>query len=236
MVAVAATVLGAGLGATLPFATVWIYGAKLPVPPQFRALSGAAVVGAGFRPVVGHHLRRTAACHAPAPCRRPACFVIIVEPAKAEGQTCLSRDFGGAPPSASPALTLLVAPSPRLRGGISRRRGGSAGAAAASGGRPAPRHRRPAPCRARRCSAGAGQSGTAGRGHRRRDHRPGFGATLLATVTLAERHHQRPGARRAAGARAQLFLCRYPARTKPPVSITPSPAFPAPQRLSSALP
>ena len=34
-VALAATVLGAALGAALPFAVVWIYGEALPVPPTF---------------------------------------------------------------------------------------------------------------------------------------------------------------------------------------------------------
>ena len=57
-----------------------------------------------------------------------------------------------------------------------------------------------------------GQSGAPGRGHRRRDHGAGPGPDLARHRHLARPHHRRPGERRPARPRAQLLLCRHPAR------------------------
>ncbi len=110
MVAVAATVLGAGLGATLPFATVWIYGAKLPVPPTFGLYPVPLLLSLAFGLL-------SAIAFAVPPLSRaravpPASlFRDLIEPAKAEGQN-FYRAISAAAAIGIAALTLLVAPSP----------------------------------------------------------------------------------------------------------------------------
>ncbi|HET7083615.1 MAG TPA: FtsX-like permease family protein [Rhizomicrobium sp.] len=109
-VAVLATVLGAGLGAMLPFAAVWIYGDALPVPPSF-----------GFYPVplllaLAFGLLSAVAFAVPPLSRARAVppaslFRDAVAPAKAEGQNFYRAISAGAALCVA-MLTLLVAPSP----------------------------------------------------------------------------------------------------------------------------
>jgi len=111
-VAVLATVLGAGLGAMLPFAVVWYYGDALPVPPSF-----------GFYPVplllaLAFGLLSAVAFAVPPLSRARAVppaslFRDTVAPAKVEGQN-LYRAISAAAALCVAALTLMVAPSPRF--------------------------------------------------------------------------------------------------------------------------
>jgi putative ABC transport system permease protein len=109
-VALLATLLGAGLGTALPFATVWFYGDTLPVPPSF-----------GFYPVpillaLAFGLLSAIAFAVPPLSRArdvpPASlFRDAVAPAKAEGQN-LYRAISAAAALCVAALTWAVAPSP----------------------------------------------------------------------------------------------------------------------------
>jgi len=109
-VALLATALGASLGAALPFATVWIYGDALPVPPSF-----------GFYPVpvllaLAFGLLSAVAFAVPPLSRARAVppaslFRDTVAPVKAEGQN-LYRALSAAAALCVAGLTLAVAPSP----------------------------------------------------------------------------------------------------------------------------
>jgi len=109
-VAVLATVLGAGLGATLPFATVWFYGDALPVPPSFGFYPVPLLLALAFGLL-------SAVVFAVPPLSRaravpPASlFRDIVAPAKAEGQN-LYRAISAGAALCIAGLTLVVAPSP----------------------------------------------------------------------------------------------------------------------------
>ncbi|HEY2009332.1 MAG TPA: FtsX-like permease family protein [Rhizomicrobium sp.] len=110
MVAVLATGLGAALGAALPFAAVWLYGSKLPVPPSF-----------GFYPVplllsLAFGLLSAIAFAVPPLSRARAVppaslFRDLIVPAKTSGQN-LYRAISAAAAIGIAGLTLLVAPSP----------------------------------------------------------------------------------------------------------------------------
>lgn len=109
-VALLATAVGSAIGATLPFAAVWIYGDALPVPPAF-----------GFYPVpillaLAFGLLSAIAFATPPLSRARAVppaslFRDTVAPAKIEGQT-LYRAISAAAAIGVAALTLAVAPSP----------------------------------------------------------------------------------------------------------------------------
>lgn len=109
-VALAATLLGAALGAALPFAVVWFYGEALPVPPSF-----------GFYPLpillsLAFGLLSAVAFSVPPLARArdvpPASlFRDVVAPARAPGQM-LYRAISAAAALGVMILTLLVAPSP----------------------------------------------------------------------------------------------------------------------------
>ena len=110
IVAVLATVVGAALGAVLPFAAVWIYGSKLPVPPTFGLYPVPLLLALAFGLL-------SAVAFAVPPLSRaravpPASlFRDAVAPAKAEGQN-FYRAISAAAAIGIAALTLLVAPSP----------------------------------------------------------------------------------------------------------------------------
>ena len=109
-VALLATLLGAALGAALPFATVWVYGDVLPVPPSF-----------GFYPIpillaLAFGLLSAVAFAVPPLSRARAVppaslFRDTVAPVKLEGQN-LYRAISVAAAICVAALTLVVAPSP----------------------------------------------------------------------------------------------------------------------------
>ena len=109
-VALMATLLGACLGAVLPFAAVWIYGDALPVPPSF-----------GFYPIpillaLAFGLLSAVAFAVPPLSRARAVppaslFRDTVAPTKVEGQNLYRAISGGAALCVA-ALTLVVAPSP----------------------------------------------------------------------------------------------------------------------------
>jgi putative ABC transport system permease protein len=110
MVAVLATVLGAALGAALPFATVWTYGAKLPVPPSFGLYPVPLLLSLAFGLL-------SAVTFAVPPLSRaravpPASlFRDLIVPAKTSGQN-FYRAISAAAAIGIAVLTLLVAPSP----------------------------------------------------------------------------------------------------------------------------
>jgi len=111
-VAVLATLLGAGLGAALPFAVVWYYGDALPVPPSF-----------GFYPIplllaLAFGLLSAVAFAVPPLSRARAVppaslFRDTVAPAKVGGQN-LYRAISALAALCVAILTLIVAPSPRF--------------------------------------------------------------------------------------------------------------------------
>lgn len=109
-VALLATMLGASLGAALPFVAVWFYGDALPVPPSF-----------GFYPIpillaLAFGLLSAVAFAVPPLSRARAVppaglFRDAIAPAKVEGQN-LYRAISAAAALGVAALTLVVAPSP----------------------------------------------------------------------------------------------------------------------------
>jgi putative ABC transport system permease protein len=109
-VAVLATLLGAALGAALPFVAVWLYGDALPVPPSFGLYPVPLLLALAFGLL-------SAIAFAVPPLSRaravpPASlFRDIVAPAKAEGQNFYRAISAGAVLCIA-GLTLLVAPSP----------------------------------------------------------------------------------------------------------------------------
>ncbi len=109
-VAVAATLLGAALGAALPFGVVWFYGDALPVPPAFGIYPVPLLLALAFGLL-------SAITFAVPPLSRartvpPASlFRDVVQPAKAEGQN-LYRGISAAAAIGVAALTLILAPSP----------------------------------------------------------------------------------------------------------------------------
>jgi putative ABC transport system permease protein len=109
-VAVLATVTGAALGAALPFATVWIFGSRLPVPPSFGLYPVPLLLSLAFGLL-------SAVAFAVPPLSRartvpPASlFRDLVAPARPEGQY-FYRAISAAAAIGIAVLTLLVAPSP----------------------------------------------------------------------------------------------------------------------------
>ncbi len=109
-VALLASLLGAGLGAALPFAAVWIYGDALPVPPSFGLYPVPLLLALAFGLL-------SAVAFAVPPLSRaravpPASlFRDVVQPAVPEGQN-LYRGISAAAAAGIVALTLAVAPSP----------------------------------------------------------------------------------------------------------------------------
>jgi putative ABC transport system permease protein len=109
-VALLATLLGAALGALLPFAAVWFYGDALPVPPSFGIYPIPLLLALAFGLL-------SAVAFAVPPLSRartvpPASlFRDTVAPAKAEGQNFYRAISTGAVLGIA-GLTLLVAPSP----------------------------------------------------------------------------------------------------------------------------
>jgi putative ABC transport system permease protein len=109
-VAVLATLLGAGLGAALPFAAVWLYGDALPVPPSFGLYPVPLLLALAFGLL-------SAIAFAVPPLSRaravpPASlFRDMVAPAQAEGQNFYRAISAGAALCIA-GLTLAVAPSP----------------------------------------------------------------------------------------------------------------------------
>jgi putative ABC transport system permease protein len=110
MVAVLATTMGAALGAALPFAAVWVYGSRLPVPPSFGLYPVPLLLSLAFGLL-------SAVAFAVPPLSRartvpPASlFRDLVAPEKAEGQN-FYRAISALAAIGIAALTLLVAPSP----------------------------------------------------------------------------------------------------------------------------
>ncbi len=109
-VALLATLVGAALGAALPFAAVWIYGEALPVPPSFGLYPVPLLLALAFGLL-------SAVAFAVPPLSRaravpPASlFRDVIEPAKVEGQNLYRAISAGAALGIA-VLTLLVAPSP----------------------------------------------------------------------------------------------------------------------------
>ena len=109
-VALAATALGAAIGAALPFAVVWIYGDALPVPPTFGIYPVPLLLALAFGLL-------SAVAFAVPPLSRartvpPASlFRDVVSPATADGQNLYRAISGGAALCVA-ALTLVLAPSP----------------------------------------------------------------------------------------------------------------------------
>jgi putative ABC transport system permease protein len=110
LVAVAATVLGALLGAGLPFATVWFYGDALPVPPTFGLYPVPLLLALAFGLL-------SAVAFAVPPLSRaravpPASlFRDVVQPANPAGQN-LYRGISVGAALCVALLMFLVAPSP----------------------------------------------------------------------------------------------------------------------------
>ncbi len=110
MVAVLATATGAALGAALPFAAVWIYGSRLPVPPSFGLYPVPLLLSLTFGLL-------SAVAFAVPPLSRartvpPASlFRDLIAPERIEGQN-FYRAISAAAAIGIAALTLLVAPSP----------------------------------------------------------------------------------------------------------------------------
>lgn len=110
MVAILATCLGAGIGAAVPYATVWMYGSKLPVPPSFGLYPAPLLLSVAFGML-------SAVAFAIVPLSRaravpPAgLFRDMVAPSQIQGQN-LYRALCVAAGLSIAGLTLLVAPSP----------------------------------------------------------------------------------------------------------------------------
>ncbi|HEY1876930.1 MAG TPA: FtsX-like permease family protein, partial [Rhizomicrobium sp.] len=108
-VAVLATVTGAALGAALPFAAVWIFGSRLPVPPSFGLYPVPLLLSLAFGLL-------SAIAFAVPPLSRartvpPASlFRDLVAPARAQRQN-FYRAISAAAAIGIVVLTLLVAPS-----------------------------------------------------------------------------------------------------------------------------
>jgi len=113
-VAALAAVIGAVLGAALPFAAVWWFGDALPVPPAFGIYPVPIVLALAFGLL-------SAVAFAVPPLSRarsvpPASlFRDVVAPARAEGQN-LYRTISGAAGLGVALLTLVLAPSPVFAG------------------------------------------------------------------------------------------------------------------------
>ncbi|MCP5410694.1 MAG: FtsX-like permease family protein [Alphaproteobacteria bacterium] len=109
-VALAATALGALIGAALPFAIVWIYGEALPVPPAFGLYPLPILLSLAFGLLSAVAFSVPPLSHArdvpPA-----SLFRDVVSPARAEGQN-FYRAISAAAALAVMVLTLVVAPSP----------------------------------------------------------------------------------------------------------------------------
>jgi putative ABC transport system permease protein len=109
LVAVMATLLGAAFGAVFPFAAVWIYGDKLPVPPSFGLYPIPLLLALTFGLL-------SAVAFAVPPLSRArvvppqSLFRDIVQPAKAQGQN-LYRAISAGAAIGIVVLTLIVAPS-----------------------------------------------------------------------------------------------------------------------------
>jgi putative ABC transport system permease protein len=110
LVAIAATVLGAALGALLPFAAVWFYGEALPVPPTFGLYPVPLLLALAFGLL-------SAVAFAVPPLSRaravpPASlFRDVVQPANPAGQN-LYRGISLGAGLCVALLMFLVAPSP----------------------------------------------------------------------------------------------------------------------------
>jgi putative ABC transport system permease protein len=110
LVAIAATVLGAALGALLPFAAVWFYGEALPVPPTFGLYPVPLLLALAFGLL-------SAVAFAVPPLSRaravpPASlFRDVVQPANPAGQNLYRAISVGAALCVA-LLMFLVAPSP----------------------------------------------------------------------------------------------------------------------------
>jgi len=109
-VAVAATVLGALLGAALPFGVVWFYGDALPVPPSFGfyPLPLLLAVAFGLLSAVAFAVPPLSRARAVPPA---SLFRDTISPANPEGQN-LYRAISAAAAIGVAALTLVLAPSP----------------------------------------------------------------------------------------------------------------------------
>ncbi len=209
-VAVAATVLGAMLGAVLPIAVVWIYGAALPVPPAFGVYPVPLLLALAFGLL-------SAVAFAVPPLSRaravpPASlFRDVVQPARPEGQN-LYRAISAAAALGVAGLTLVLAPSPVFAAeflvgavaALALLRLLAEGLRRLIAALPRPQIAADPP--------GPGQPGAAGCGHRRRGDGAGAGTDLAGHRHATERHHQRPGRQCPARPRPQLLLRRYPAR------------------------
>ena len=109
-VAVLATLLGAGLGAALPFAALWFYGSALPVPPSVGLYPVPLLLALAFGLL-------SAVAFATPPLSRaravpPASLLRdMVAPTRVEGQNLYRAISLGAAAGVA-GLTLLVAPSP----------------------------------------------------------------------------------------------------------------------------
>jgi putative ABC transport system permease protein len=109
-VAVLATVLGAALGALLPFAAVWFYGEALPVPPSigFYPVPLLLALAFGLLSAIAFAVPPLSRARAVPPA---SLFRDTVAPASAEGQNLYRAISLGAALCVA-GLTLLVAPSP----------------------------------------------------------------------------------------------------------------------------
>jgi len=109
-VAVLATLLGAALGALLPFAAVWFYGDALPVPPTigFYPMPLLLALAFGLLSAVAFSVPPLSRARAVPPA---SLFRDTVSPARVEGQN-LYRAISAAAALCVAGLTLVVAPSP----------------------------------------------------------------------------------------------------------------------------
>jgi putative ABC transport system permease protein len=109
-VAAAATLLGAAVGAALPFAVVWIYGEALPVPPSFGLYPLPILLSLAFGLLSAVAFSVPPLAHArdvpPA-----SLFRDVVAPARAQGRN-VYRAISAVAAMGVMGLTLLVAPSP----------------------------------------------------------------------------------------------------------------------------
>jgi putative ABC transport system permease protein len=109
-VAVLATVLGAALGACLPFAAVWFYGDALPVPPSFGLYPVPLLLALAFGLLSAIAFAVPPLSHARA-VPPASLFRDTVAPAAVEGQN-FYRAISAAAALGIAGLTLVVAPSP----------------------------------------------------------------------------------------------------------------------------
>jgi putative ABC transport system permease protein len=109
-VAVLATLLGAALGALLPFAAVWFYGDALPVPPSFGLYPVPLLLALAFglQSAVAFAVPPLSRARAVPPA---SLFRDTIEPANPDGQNRY-RAISAAAALGVAGLTLLVAPSP----------------------------------------------------------------------------------------------------------------------------